>query len=83
MGLQGQLPWDAQVWSGLSSLMVVNLADNNINGYLPPQVSDGLGLRTLSVSNNSFQGQLPDQLSSNLENFEAAGNQFTGELVSC
>ena len=81
-GLQGQLPWDSSVWSGLGSLMVVNLADNNINGYLPPQVSAGLGLRSLSISNNSFQGSLPNTLSSNLEIFNAAGNQFTGKESS-
>lgn len=37
LGITGQLPLDANLWSALSTLQNINLAQNSIGGILPPR----------------------------------------------
>ena len=39
MGLAGQLPLDPTIWGALPALSVLDLHNNTMNGYLPPQVT--------------------------------------------
>lgn len=62
---------------------MINLADNHLSGYLPPQVFDDMALASLDVNNNGLTGNLPNQLPQNLESFTASGNNMSGKLPSC
>ena len=77
-GLGGYLPWDNTIWSSLKSLSNVDLSGNSIEGYIPPQIVDGLGLQTLGLRNNSLQGPLPTAMSQELQIMDASTNQLTG-----
>ena len=79
-GLTGSLPLDNSVWEPLASLQSVNLADNSIGGYIPPQFMDLSNLQSVQLQNNQLQGPLPD-LSTSLQSANVAGNQLTGEDV--
>jgi hypothetical protein len=37
-GLTGQLPLDSTIWQALPALTTLDLHNNTMNGYLPPQV---------------------------------------------
>ncbi len=54
--LSGQLPFDASVWGPLSSLTSVNLANNNLGGFLPPQISALTSVTSVNLSGDSFSG---------------------------
>jgi hypothetical protein len=56
VGLVGQLPLDAEVWGPLRTLQRLNLADNELSGYLPPQMEELTNLEYLTLSNNSMSG---------------------------
>ena len=77
-GLTGSLPLDNSVWAPLASLQSVNLADNSIGGYVPPQFEDLTNLQSVQLQNNQLQGPLPN-LSTSLQSANVAGNQLTGE----
>lgn len=38
MGLSGKLPLDGQLWSRLSSLQEIDLDNNRLSGFVPPQL---------------------------------------------
>lgn len=76
--LQGQLPLDASVWGGLTSLRTLDVSGNNVSGYVPPQIMEVGALQNLSLANNGFQGSLPNQLGANMESISYRGNQLTG-----
>lgn len=77
-GLGGLLPWDNRVWSSLGSLDSIDLAGNNVSGYIPPQIIQDLGLRTLNLANNSLQGPLPSTLPGSMQAVATSSNQLTG-----
>ena len=54
--LTGQLPLDKDVWGPLRTLKRLNLADNQLSGYLPPQMEELGNLEYLSLANNSMSG---------------------------
>jgi hypothetical protein len=64
------------------SLTELNVADNELEGELPEELSRIVHLRSLSVSNNSFKGTIPSWLNNlpSLEAFLAADNKFEGSL---
>ena len=76
-GLSGDLPLDNGVWGPLNTVQNLNLADNSIHGYVPPELNDLTGLQSLQLQNNQLQGPLPD-LSSSLQSIDVANNQLTG-----
>eukprot|EP00891_Asterochloris_glomerata_P006163 jgi/Astpho2/6163/fgenesh1_pg.00088_%23_8_t len=78
-GLTGSLPLDNSVWEPLASLQSLNLADNSIGGYVPPQFADLTNLQSVQLQNNQLQGPLPNlSTSTSLQSANVAGNQLTG-----
>lgn len=77
--LTGQLPLDSTVWSALPEVQSVDLQNNSLNGYVPPQLSGLTGVQSLDLSNNQLQGPLPPLANlSSLESVTFANNQLTG-----
>ena len=56
LSLDGELPFDSSVWEPLNTLTSVNLSDNNLSGFLPPQISELTSATTLNLGGNSFSG---------------------------
>ena len=56
LSLDGELPFDTSVWQPLNSLTSVNLANNNLSGFLPPQISELTNATSLNLGGNSFSG---------------------------
>ncbi|ESR41215.1 putative receptor-like protein kinase [Citrus sinensis] len=66
----------------LSSLEMIYLHDNRLNGNLPPVIGAKLpNLRKIVIALNNFTGPLPDSFSnaSNRERLELSYNQFRGK----
>ncbi|WPT13198.1 Leucine-rich repeat receptor-like serine/threonine-protein kinase BAM2 [Picochlorum sp. SENEW3] len=81
-GLQGQLPLDESLWSNLNTLQNINLAQNAISGFVPPQISNVDALEYLSFSGNQLESILPvswDVLA-NLKGVDLSGNNLFGDL---
>lgn len=81
-GLNGQIPLDNKLWSDLSSVFKLNLADNQLSGYLPPQINSANGLQYASFANNNLKSTLPVEWSSlsSLKGLDVSGNQLYGDL---
>lgn len=78
-GLTGQLPLDATIWSALPEVQSLDVKNNALNGYVPPQLSGLAGAQSLDLSNNQLQGPLPPLANmSALESVTFANNQLTG-----
>jgi Leucine-rich repeat (LRR) protein len=56
LSLDGELPFDTSVWQPLNTLTSVNLSNNNLSGFLPPQISELTNATTLNLGGNSFSG---------------------------
>ena len=82
--LQGQLPLDENLWSTLSSLQNVNLANNQVSGFLPPQLSAVEDLEYISVRGNNLESPLPSSWSelSNVRGIDVGNNNLYGDLPS-
>ncbi|KAK9804650.1 hypothetical protein WJX73_004502 [Symbiochloris irregularis] len=82
LGLVGALPLDSNIWSGLSSLQSVDLSNNEVTGYLPPQLESLTNITSIKLNNNNLSGTLPNSLpsSSNLTNLDLGNNSFSGAL---
>ncbi len=81
-GLQGQLPLDESLWTNLNSLENINLAKNEITGFVPPQMSVLNSLEYISVSDNQLESILPvswDVLAS-LKGVDLSQNKLFGDL---
>lgn len=81
-GLQGQLPLDESLWNNLKSLKNINLAQNEISGFMPPQMSVLDSLEYISVSDNQLESILPvswDVLTS-LKGVDLSQNKLFGDL---
>ena len=80
--LSGQLPLDEKLWSNLDTLQNLNLAQNDITGFLPPQMSAASGLEYISVRDNGLESPLPvtwGDLKS-LKGVDLSGNKLFGDL---
>ena len=81
--LSGKIP---ESISQLSSLVVLNLDENEITGRIPTSITDLSMLETLSLSLNSIRGGLlaDGELArlKNLRNLFVHSNQLTGSLPS-
>ncbi|CAH9133039.1 unnamed protein product [Cuscuta epithymum] len=78
--LSGTLP---DCWSSLSSLVVLNLANNhNLSGSLPTSVGSLASLKALHLDRNSFTGTLPSFIKncSKLVSLHLGHNNFFGPL---
>ncbi|XP_073141328.1 probable inactive receptor kinase At5g16590 [Henckelia pumila] len=64
----------------LSSLVRVNLADNNFSGQISPSFNKLTRLGTLYLQDNHFSGQVPDLNLPGLLQFNVSSNNLTGEI---
>lgn len=81
-GLKGQLPLDENLWSSLGSVKNLDLSSNQLDGYLPPQMSGDKSLEYLSLRDNNLKSPLPTSWSglSNLKGLDLGQNQLYGDL---
>lgn len=54
--LSGQLPFGDSVWGGLPELETLDLTNNFVGGYLPPNIGTLKNLKTAKLSGNSLNG---------------------------
>ena len=82
--LTGELPRDNRVWGALPAVTSVNLANNSIYGWVPPELSDLQQIQSLDLAHNTFQGPLAGMANlSRLENVSLTGNEMTGMKLTC
>ncbi|GER37943.1 verticillium wilt disease resistance protein [Striga asiatica] len=60
--LDGNIP-SCLIENRTTSLGVLNLSRNRINGFIPDKFSVGCSLKTLDMSSNSLEGKIPRSLS--------------------
>jgi len=74
-------------WFGVSApagyVTRINLPNNNLNGTIPPEISQLTRLNTLTLSGNKLTGSLPIQLYSlsNVSEIRLANNLFSGSIL--
>lgn len=80
--LQGLLPNELELLS--SSLIEINLEDNEITGSISSSLGELGSLEILNLSSNKFSGVIPTELGrlSNLELLELASNDLSGTMPS-
>ena len=72
-------------WSGVytnsEGVQMVYLMDNNLNGFLPPEIGT-LGTRFLDLSFNNLSGSIPPEMGNmpKLDSLGLAHNALTGEI---
>jgi hypothetical protein len=71
---------DKDAFDGMSSLKEVYLAHNEFTGEIPRSLVLVQKLTKLSLEGNQFDGNLPDFPQENLTVFNAAGNNFKGQI---
>ncbi|KAJ6434697.1 hypothetical protein OIU84_000018 [Salix udensis] len=71
---------DEDAFDGMSSLKEVYLAHNEFTGEIPRSLVLVRKLTKLSLEGNQFGGNLPDFPQENLGVFNAAGNNFKGQI---
>ncbi len=80
-GLAGQLPLDSAVWTPLGSLQTLNLANNQLGGFVPPQLANLTALEDLQLEGNKLVGNLPRSLpGGTLRSLNLADNQISGAV---
>jgi Leucine-rich repeat (LRR) protein len=73
-------------WYGVAcadnNVIALNLASNNLNGSIPPEMGDLTSLQELRFFNNQLQGSIPIQLTTltNLRIFYLNDNQLSGSI---
>ncbi|CAK7329959.1 unnamed protein product [Dovyalis caffra] len=78
-GYSGQLtPFISQ----LTSLTILDLADNNFFGPIPSSISSLISLQTLTLRSNSFSGSFPNSITNlkSLESLDFSHNSLSGYL---
>ncbi|XP_021888458.1 probable LRR receptor-like serine/threonine-protein kinase At4g20940 [Carica papaya] len=73
---------DLSVFSNLTMLVKLSMANNSISGTLPDNIGDVKNLEFLDLSNNLFSSSLPPGIGKldSLRNLSLAGNNFSGEI---
>ncbi|KAK4490421.1 hypothetical protein RD792_001098 [Penstemon davidsonii] len=64
----------------LTSLVRVNLAENNLSGSISPNFNNLTRLGTLYLQSNQFSGSIPDLNLPTLDQFDISNNNLTGEI---
>ena len=74
-------------WSGVKvdnngRVIELNLFDNQLNGTIPPELSNLAGLRALNLGNNQLSGIIPVELGllTNLTELSLDNNQLAGQI---
>ena len=62
----------------------LHLANNNFDGYFPPQWTQMASLQMLDISNNNIKGEVPKSIfeMNNLKELNLSGNNFFGVIPS-
>ncbi|MFS7950994.1 putative transferase [Helianthus anomalus] len=70
--------------SGVTSMIVLNLGNNNLSGDIPECWEKWVWLEFLNLENNSLSGEIPRTLGSlrNLHHLNMHGNKISGRLHS-
>ncbi|CAN1195875.1 Probable inactive receptor kinase At2g26730 [Linum perenne] len=70
------------VGSLVSSLTLINLQRNQINGQVPDQISNCTSLTQLLLGKNNFSGRIPNSFANlkNLNKLDLSHNDFSGNL---
>ncbi|XP_004486464.1 LRR receptor-like serine/threonine-protein kinase GHR1 [Cicer arietinum] len=73
---------DLSVFSNLSKLVKLSMANNSISGKLTNNVADFKSLQFLDISNNLFSSSIPSGIGKfdSLQNLSLAGNNFSGPI---
>ncbi|KAL6783984.1 hypothetical protein ACKKBG_A04305 [Auxenochlorella protothecoides x Auxenochlorella symbiontica] len=84
LGLMGQLPVDENLWQELDTITNLNLANNDLSGLVPAQISQLTSLHYLSLAGNRLTGSLPSTWSSlkDLVGLDVSHNRISGTLPS-
>lgn len=75
-------------WSGITCennrVIRIDLQDNNLNGIIPPNISQLAELQTLWLNDNRLSGAIPFNIDSlfNLINLDFGNNNLSGDLPS-
>ncbi|KAJ0239384.1 LRR receptor-like serine/threonine-protein kinase GHR1 [Hirschfeldia incana] len=74
---------DFSLFSNLTMLVKLSMANNSISGVLPSNLGDFKSLQFLDLSDNLFSSSLPEEFGRSLvslKNLSLAGNNFSGEV---
>ncbi|EFH46179.1 leucine-rich repeat family protein [Arabidopsis lyrata subsp. lyrata] len=73
---------DFSLFSNLTKLVKLSMANNSISGVLPNNLGSFKSLQFLDLSDNLFSSSLPKEIgrSVSLRNLSLAGNNFSGEI---
>ncbi|XP_024004613.1 probable LRR receptor-like serine/threonine-protein kinase At4g20940 isoform X2 [Eutrema salsugineum] len=73
---------DFSMFSNLTMLVKLSMANNSISGVLPNNLGNFKSLQFLDLSDNLFSSSLPEEIgrSVSLKNLSLAGNNFSGEI---
>lgn len=73
---------DLSVFSNLTMLVKLSIANNSISGKFPDNLSSFKSLEFLDISDNLFSSSLPSEIGKldSLKNLSLAGNNFSGEI---
>ncbi len=76
--------WYGVTADELGRITALRLNENNLTGYLPPEIGDLDRLEYLELFNNSIGGQIPDEIGKliYLKKIELQDNQLIGEIPS-
>lgn len=75
---------DLQPFSGGSSLQVLDLSSNHLDGHFPDGFGSFVGLRVLNIGGNNLSGSLPASICNltGLNTLDLSQNHFTGQIPS-
>ncbi|CAA0832282.1 Leucine-rich receptor-like protein kinase family protein [Striga hermonthica] len=73
---------DLSVFSNLTMLVKLSIANNSISGQLPRNLGEFKSLEYFDISNNLFYSSLPAEIGKmpGLKNLSLAGNNFSGSV---
>ncbi|MCO5560136.1 hypothetical protein L7F22_013743 [Adiantum nelumboides] len=71
-----------QTFYTISTLVSLDLSHNQLNGMLPKEIGDLVGIYNLNLSSNNLEGSIPNTLAgcTNLESLDLSFNELTGQI---